>query len=134
MPLGPGGSGTSHPQGTTPLAKILPGVLSGLRQPQARVDQETMQELWRRLAGEEAAAHSWPRRLVRRRVLVEVDSSGWMHALWLRRAFLLEGLIECLGARRVRDLGFRIGEQANKTDAKTQEGERNSPRNAEGAA
>lgn len=95
---------------TSSFSEVLPGVLGPLK-PSARVGQEEIQQVWRRLVVGEAAEHSWPRRLCRRRLWVEVDSSGWMYALHLKRAFILEGLMELLGARRVNALSFRIGEK-----------------------
>lgn len=73
--------------------------------------QEEIVGLWRRLVGEEAARHSWPRRLTQQRLIVEVENSGWMYTLGSRKAQLLEGLVELLGAGRVRQLSFRIGER-----------------------
>ena len=61
--------------------------------------------------GEEAARHSWPHRLMGGRLLVEVENSGWMYTLNLKKPQLLEGLMELLGAARVKGLGFRIGEK-----------------------
>lgn len=72
---------------------------------------EEMGQVWKRLTGEEAARHSWPKRLVGRRLVVEVENSGWMYALGMKKAQLLEGLIELLGAGRVKALVFRIGER-----------------------
>ncbi|MBI3317655.1 MAG: DUF721 domain-containing protein [Candidatus Omnitrophica bacterium] len=93
----------------TPLADLLPGVLQSLR-PDTRPSLERIEQVWRRIAGEKAASHSWPRSLQRGRLLVEVENSGWMYTLSPRRPQLLQGLIEWLGAGRVRDLSFRIGE------------------------
>lgn len=73
--------------------------------------REEMADLWKRLVGEEAARHSWPRRLLGRRLVVEVENSGWMYALGMKKGHLVEGLIELLGASRVRGLVLRIGER-----------------------
>jgi len=42
-----------------------------------------------------------------------VENSGWMHELRMKKLQLQEGLIEMMGAGRVRELSFRIGEKRN---------------------
>ena len=95
---------------STPIHSILTGLLHKL-QAEGRPSLEEVAETWRRLAGEEAAGHSWPKRLNRQRLVVETENSGWMHALRMRKAQLQEGLIELMGAGRVKELSFRIGEK-----------------------
>lgn len=103
----------SNPRLPKPLGDLLPKVLQELRA-EGRPSLEAIQESWRRLVGEEAAHHSWPRKLTRGRFLVEVDNSGWMYTLSLKKPQLLQGLIELLGARHIKDLSFRIGEKEKK--------------------
>ena len=98
-----------------PLSKVLHGVLENL-QPDTKLGQEEIEAVWERLAGKEAAIHSWPRRLTKGKLLVEVDSSGWLYTLNLKKQFLAEGLIELLGAERLRELSFRIGEKDAKKE------------------
>lgn len=97
------------PTRTASVSVVLSGLLRKL-QPDARPSLEEVRGIWERLAGKEAAEHSWPVRLARGRMVVEVENSGWMHALGMEKAFLLEGLIELMGAGMVRQLSFRIGE------------------------
>lgn len=99
----------SRSSSTTPIRSVLAGLVERL-QGGGRPSQEEMVTLWRQLAGEEAARHSWPKRLAQQRLIVEVENSGWMYALGMRKAQLLEGLVELMGAGRVRQLSFRIGE------------------------
>ena len=80
-------------------------------QEKTRPSQEEIGGIWERLVGQEAAQHSWPRRLTGKRVVVEVENSGWMYTLNLKKQLLLRGLIEQLGAARVEELSFRIGEK-----------------------
>ena len=93
-----------------PISTVLSGLLRKL-QTDARPSLEEIAQVWKRLAGEEAAQHSWPRRLVQQRLVVEVENSGWMYALGMKKAHLLEGLVELLGTGRVRELSFRMGER-----------------------
>ncbi len=91
------------------LAQVLPGVLKKLES-EKRPSLEAVQKAWRRLAGQKAARHSWPRSLVRGQLLIEVENSGWMYALNLEKERLLKGLVELLGEDRLKSLRFRIGE------------------------
>lgn len=72
---------------------------------------EEVASVWKRLAGEEAAQHSWPRKLTRGMLTIEVENSGWMHVLGMKKGELLEGWIELMGVARVKGLSFRIGER-----------------------
>ena len=102
----------ARPKGATPVASVL-STLLGKLQHSPRPSIEEMVEVWQRLAGADAAQHSWPKNLKAGRLVVEVENSGWMHALGMKKAQLLEGLIELMGAGRVEQLAFRIGERAD---------------------
>lgn len=95
-----------------PLSSVLAKVLESM-QSDGKPTQEHIQAVWARVAGEEAARHSWPQRLYQLALVVEVENSGWIYTLNLRKAELLEGLIELLGTGTVRRLEFRIGERKN---------------------
>lgn len=70
-----------------------------------------MAGLWGILVGAQAARHSWPVRLAEGGLVVEVENSGWLYELSLRKGELLEGLMELMSARRVRRLSLRLGER-----------------------
>ena len=93
-----------------PVTHLLSGLLRKM-QSEGRPSLEDVTEIWKRLAGDKAAASSWPRRLNKQRLVVEVENSGWMHELRMRKLQLQEGLIELMGAGRVKELSFRIGEK-----------------------
>lgn len=95
---------------TAPVTEVLSGLLRKLSL-EGRPSLEEVTEVWRRLVGQEAASASWPRRLNRQRLVVEVENSGWMHQLRMKKLQLQEGLIELMGAGRVKELSFRIGEK-----------------------
>lgn len=67
--------------------------------------------------GERAARHSWPKRLTSGRLLVEVENSGWMYTLTLRKAQLTQGLTDHFGAGLIQELTFRIGEREERKSA-----------------
>ena len=101
---------TAKPTTPAPLSFILAGVLKRMEKG-GRPSLEEVDSIWEQLVGKEGARHSWPKRLVGRRLVVEVENSGWMYALGMKKAQLLEGLIELLGAGCVKVLALRIGEQ-----------------------
>lgn len=100
----------SRTTAAVPLSSILTGTLRKMRGG-GKPSREEMAEVWKRLVGEDAARHSWPRRLSGRRLVVEVENSGWMYTLGMKKAQIVEGLIELLGAGRVMALVLRIGER-----------------------
>ena len=100
----------AHKRPIESLGNILPKVIQGMQR-DPRPSLEEVQEIWERLAGREAAQHSWPRRLSGKRLTVEVENSGWMYTLNLKKPSLLQGLMEQLGENRVEELAFRIGEK-----------------------
>ncbi len=93
-----------------PLSEILPQIVQGLRS-ESRPTLEAAEKAWSRTAGKAAALHSWPKHLTKGRLLVEVENSGWMYTLSLKKQELLKGLIRSLGGGRVKELQFRIGER-----------------------
>ena len=92
------------------VGDLLPKVLRKM-EADPRPSREEMDEVWQRAAGKEAARSSWPRRLVRGRLIVEVENSGWMYTLHRQKTELLQKLIELLGQTRIQSLSFRIGER-----------------------
>ncbi|MCM8794418.1 MAG: DUF721 domain-containing protein [Candidatus Omnitrophica bacterium] len=93
------------------LADILPQAMRSMKKGQAHLTKEEIEGVWTKVAGPQAAQHSWPHRMTKKRLIIEVESSGWMYTLNLKRQQLLVGLIELLGADRVTALNFRIGEK-----------------------
>ena len=101
-----------HPRTTAPISTVLLGLLRKL-QADTRPSLEEIEQIWQQLVGEEASQHSWPQRLARQRLVIAVENSGWMYTLGMRKAHLLEGLIELMGAGKVRELSFQMGEKGD---------------------
>lgn len=97
-------------QTSTSLGDLLPKVLQKLSS-HPRPSREAIDKVWRRLVGKQAAHYSWPRRLVRGRLIVEVENSGWMFTLNQKRVELLHELIQSMGKDVIQSLSFRIGER-----------------------
>lgn len=100
----------AHPHTEVSIKEIVSPLLRQLQKGHG-LSQEKIVGAWRRLVGKEAAGHSWPTRLSGGRLVVAVDSSGWMYTLHQKREELTEGLMELVGARFVRQVSFRIGEK-----------------------
>jgi predicted nucleic acid-binding Zn ribbon protein len=92
------------------LSELLPHVLGAI-QGTSRVSREEIGKFWNILVGSETARHSWPIRLAEGSLVVEVENSGWLYELHLRKVELLEGLMELIGAQRVQRLSLRLGER-----------------------
>jgi predicted nucleic acid-binding Zn ribbon protein len=95
---------------TESLQKIVTPLLQKMRR-DAPPSREGVDRIWKQLVGAQAARHSWPSALSKGRLMVAVDSSGWMYTLAQKRQELLNGLVELLGMHQMKSLSFRIGEK-----------------------
>jgi hypothetical protein len=91
-------------------AEVLPRVLSQLRLDQRREEAEIL-KVWQALIDPEIAAHARPTGLLRNgTLLVSVDNNVWLaEIVGYRRAEILRRLQEAFGARRIRNISFRVG-------------------------
>ena len=91
-----------------PLAGALKNVLKNLSG--KRPGEEEIGGLWARAAGEKAALHSRPVSFRKSVLVVNVDVSGWLYELTLRKKEILAELAKDLkGKKRVKDIRLRIG-------------------------
>ena len=92
-----------------PLENLLKKIIKKLG-PKERLTEEDMFLVWQTAVGERAAAHSRPRSLRRSRLLVNVDDSGWLYELTLKKKEIMKALEGNLKGRAVKDIRLRIGE------------------------
>jgi hypothetical protein len=92
-----------------PLAELLPGLIRDLKKT-SQPTRESIDRVWRGAAGKEAAGHSWATQLSRGKLVVDVENSGWMYLLNLKRPQLVERLKKSLGTDKIKELVFRMGE------------------------
>jgi hypothetical protein len=77
-----------------------------------RLDTISPEELacaaWPAAVGKKIAAHTRATRLVRERLVVDVEDKTWQRQLFALRSFILRNLEKHLGAGLVGDLEFRV--------------------------
>jgi predicted nucleic acid-binding Zn ribbon protein len=71
-------------------------------------DGELAAGVWRQAAGAKIAAHTRPARMVRGRLIVEVEDNVWQRQLFALTAQILKNLAKNLGPGVVEDLEFRV--------------------------
>ena len=75
-----------------------------------RVSEEEINKAWRGAAGDAAAAHTKPVSVKRSVLTINVDSSGWLYELTIKKRELLKKLEGNIRGKQVKGLKFRIGE------------------------
>jgi predicted nucleic acid-binding Zn ribbon protein len=75
-----------------------------------RLSEEEIKSAWQIAAGEKAAAHTKPVSVKRSVLTVNVDASGWLYELTIKKKELLEKLDGRIRGRQLKGLKFRIGE------------------------
>ncbi len=84
-------------------------LIRGLRLPGDTLSPEELAcAAWPAAVGKKIAAHTRAARLVRERLIVEVEDNTWQRQLFSLRGFILRNLEKHLGAGLVGDLEFRV--------------------------
>ncbi|PIQ82476.1 MAG: hypothetical protein COV76_03230 [Candidatus Omnitrophica bacterium CG11_big_fil_rev_8_21_14_0_20_64_10] len=102
--------GRSRP--ITPMKDVIRGVMRGIGKKE-RPGKEEMELVWLELVGPDGIKHSWPKTLRQKRLLVDVENSGWMYTLGMKKNQLLKGLQKKFGQEQILEIRFRIGEPTN---------------------
>src|SRR5271157_2931115 len=63
---------------------------------------------WPQAVGKKVAAHTRASRMVRDRLIVEVEDHTWQRQLWALRPYILNNLKKSFGPGLVEDLEFRV--------------------------
>jgi hypothetical protein len=71
---------------------------------------EDIDKIWKGIVGGKAFPHTKPASLRKKRLVINVDTSGWLYELTLRKKEFLAELKNRLGKDKIRELQFRIGE------------------------
>ena len=90
------------------LGDVLKGVISDLGK-KKRFNEE-LKEAWKAAAGKKAAPHTRAVSLRKARLVVNVDGSGWLYELTLKKKELLEKIEEKLKGKHIKEIRFRIGD------------------------
>ena len=75
-----------------------------------RVSEEEIRDAWGEAAGNRAAAHTKPVLIKKSVLTVNVDNSGWLYELTIKKGKLLEKLDGKIRGKHLKGLRFRIGE------------------------
>ena len=76
----------------------------------ARVSEEEVSEAWKKAAGSAAATHTRPVSIKRAVLTVNVDGSGWLYELTIKKRELLKKLEGKIRGKELKGIRFRIGE------------------------
>lgn len=93
----------------TPIGDILKSVFAELEN-KKNVSREDIESFWKELVGESGFKHSRPLTIRKEVLTVQVDSSGWMQELTMKKRNILKGLKRRLGKDRISEIHFKIGE------------------------
>lgn len=90
------------------LGSELQNIISKLKK--GHVSEKDMAGAWKAAAGARAFRHTKPVTLKKARLVVNVDGSGWLYELTLKKREILKKLEEKLKPKKIREIKFRIGE------------------------
>ena len=74
------------------------------------ISKEDIEVFWKDIVGDNGFKHSRPLAIRKEILTVQVDSSGWMQELSMRKRNILKGLKRRLGKDKISEIHFRIGE------------------------
>ena len=91
------------------LKDLVKGVIKDLTGG-GRLTEEEVNTAWSSAVGKRAARHTRPVSLKKSRLVVNVDGSGWLYELTLKKRDILKRLEGRLKDQKVKEIRFRIGE------------------------
>ena len=71
---------------------------------------DEINKIWQEVVGKKAFTHTKPASLKEKKLVINVDGSGWLYELTLKKKQLLNKMKSKLGQDKVKELQFRIGE------------------------
>jgi predicted nucleic acid-binding Zn ribbon protein len=92
-----------------PIGNIVKDVIKSLSG-KGRVSEEEINDAWRKACGDKAAGHTKPVSIKKSVLTVNVDGSGWLYELTIKKKKLLEKLDGKIRGKNLKVLRFRIGE------------------------
>ncbi len=100
---------SSPESGELPLEEAVRQALKKLTKDEA-LTEEGVAAAWEKAAGCKAARHSRPASFKGGRLVVEVDASSWLYELTLEKKAILKRLGGKFAGKKIKEIGFRIGE------------------------
>lgn len=95
-------------KGFDSLSDILPNVMKTFRHSPGEQLLQVF-EIWNRIVGESVSQNAQPSAFKGRLLLVEVNSSVWMHQLQFLKEDIIRKINETMGEEVVEDIKFKIG-------------------------
>lgn len=92
-----------------PLEGAVKNVISEIGK-KSRFTEEELVSAWKASVGRRASNHAQPAALKKSGLVINVDGSGWLYELTLKKKEILEKLGERLKGNGPKDIRFRIGE------------------------
>ena len=105
----PGSQADKKPKGAEHFSDLIGNVIKNLTG-RERLGAEEIGAAWEAAAGQAAAKHSRPVSFRRASLTVNITSSSWLYELTVRKKEILLALEKELGAKRIKELRFRIGD------------------------
>ncbi len=90
-----------------PIKEVAKGIIEGLSQERLS-KEERVKRVWQKAVGKRFLPHTRPTSFRKKRLVVEVDSSGWLYELTMEKKGIVAKLKKMLGDD-FRELQFRIG-------------------------
>ena len=95
--------------GAEPIKSIVREVLESLKDKKLN-KHDALQKAWQKAIGQKAEKHTRISSLRGGRLVIEVDESGWMYQLTLKKQEILKKLQKYLKETEIQELHFRIGD------------------------
>ena len=92
-----------------PLEGLVKDAIAGFGK-KGRIGAEEVVEAWVYAVGKAASKHSKPVSFNKSVLLVNIDDSGWLYELTIKKKEVLKKLIEKLKGKKLNGIRFRIGE------------------------
>ena len=90
------------------LGSILKGVISGLSK--KKLAEDRLRRAWRSAVGKKGASHTRLAAVRKSKLIVNVNDSGWLYELTLKKKKLIKKLEEKIEGKKIKDIRFRIGD------------------------
>ena len=100
------------------IEDLLKGAIKSLRL-QNKLTQEEVAGIWQEAVGSRAASHTRPVGIKKTSLTVNVDDSGWLYELTIKKKEILEKLEGKFKGKDLKNIRFRIGEINEREERKT---------------
>lgn len=94
---------------TAPIKDVIEDVISKFKAGRGS-QAEMLNSAWAKAIGEENLRHAKPAELKEETLIVNVDSSSWLHKLSMEKLKILGCIKGDLGEGVIKDIKFRIGD------------------------